>query len=317
MALLRTTWTDAVDGSGTTLNNAALQAIYDKVSQSLQGVCGGRLTLTSGTPVTTADVTAVTNVFYTPYVGAAIALYDGVSVWNVLSFAETTLALGTLTSGRPYDVFGFNNSGTLNLEALAWTSDTARATALVLQDGILVKSGATTRRYLGTFRTTSTTTTEDSFAKRYLWNMYNRARRIMSVYDTTNSWTYTIFTFRQANAAATNQLDFVVGVAEVAVTADIYAQVSHSVGGVATFVAFGEDSTSAALATNSTLGRLDTPGAAGLPNINHAHMIRYPAIGRHFYAWLEASTASGTTTWYGDNNQPGIVQSGIHGTIDG
>ena len=37
----------------------------------------GRLTLTSGTPVTTNDVTAATTIYYTPYKGNAIQLYNG------------------------------------------------------------------------------------------------------------------------------------------------------------------------------------------------------------------------------------------------
>lgn len=317
MALLRTTWTDD-DGSGTTgtvLNNAALQAIYDKLSLSLPSIAGGRLTLTSGTAVTTADVTAAVSVFYTPHVSAALALYDGVSAWNVLSFAETTLALGTLTSGLPYDVFAFNNSGTLALESLAWSTATARATALVKQDGVWVKTGATTRRYLGTFLTTSTTTTEDSFAKRYLWNYNNRVRRVMAVYPTTDSWAYTIFTFRQANASTANQIDCVVGIAEVAVTVDVYAGVSNTNAGVSLLTAIGEDSTTTALVP-STVASTTTP-AANAFLINHAHALRYPAIGRHFYAWLEASAATGTTTWYGDNANAAIMQTGIFGTIEG
>ena len=46
-----------------------------------------------------------------------------------------SLALGTLTSGKNYDVFGYVSGGALTLESLVWTSDTARATAVTLQDG--------------------------------------------------------------------------------------------------------------------------------------------------------------------------------------
>src|SRR6185436_9706895 len=40
-------------------------------------VCDGRLTLTSGTPVTTGDVTAATTLYFTPNGGNQIALYTG------------------------------------------------------------------------------------------------------------------------------------------------------------------------------------------------------------------------------------------------
>src|SRR5665213_2163919 len=39
-------------------------------------ICDGRLTLTSGVPVTTADVASATTVYFTPYKGNKIALFD-------------------------------------------------------------------------------------------------------------------------------------------------------------------------------------------------------------------------------------------------
>lgn len=106
--------------------------------------CNGRLTLTSGTPVTTSDVSNATAIYFTPFHGNKISLYNG-SVWQLLSFSEISLALGTISSGTNYDVFAYNNSGTVALDSIvAWTNDTTRATALALQDGIYVKSGALT-----------------------------------------------------------------------------------------------------------------------------------------------------------------------------
>lgn len=137
---------------------------------------GGRLTLESGMPTSITDQLAKTSIFYTPYLHDKIPLYDG-AAWQLIDFTETTLAVGTTTATRPHDVFAFISSGALALEHLVWTSDTARATALTSQDGVLVKTGDTTRRYLGTFRTVTTTTVEDSAAKRFLWNFYNRVMR--------------------------------------------------------------------------------------------------------------------------------------------
>ena len=127
---------------------------------------GGRLTLTSGTPVTTSDVTGATSIYYTPYISNVISLWTGYR-WQPIEFSEYTLALGTLTSGKPYDVFAYLSSGVLALEMLAWTNDTTRATAITIQDGRYCKSGDKTRLYLGTFYTTATTTTEDSENNRY------------------------------------------------------------------------------------------------------------------------------------------------------
>ena len=176
-------------------------------------VADGRLTLTTATPVTTADVTGATTIYYTPYKGNSIGLYDGSSAWTILTFTEKSLALGTLTSGLTYDVFAYNNSGVVALELLAWSTTTARATALVYQNGVLVKSGATTRRYLGTFYTTSTTQTEDSQAKRFLYNYYNRTSHGMSLSDGT-SHSYTTTATRIWNNNSADKIQFVVGVIE-------------------------------------------------------------------------------------------------------
>jgi pectate lyase-like protein len=300
-------------GDTLTVTKASIGTILNK---TVAGICQGRLTLTSGTPVTTADVTGATSVYFTPYTGNGIGLYDGSSLWTLLTFTEATLALGTLTSGLPYDVFAYNNSGTIALEALAWSSGTTRATALTLQDGILVKTGATTRRYLGTFYTTSTTQTEDSFAKRFLWNYYNRVARPMRVVDATNTWQWTTNSYQQANAAATNQLDFVVGVAEVEVEATVIGFAANATVPQRVEVSIGVDS--ASTAASGVIGQFASLAIAGEPQIVTASLKAYSAIGRHFWAWLERdSTATGTTTWLGDNGDNTLVQAGIHGSLMG
>jgi hypothetical protein len=139
-----------------------------------------RLTLTSGTPVTTSDVIGATNIYLTPYKGTRISLYNGTK-WVIDTSGEVSLALSGLTFGSnvPYDIFCYDNGGVPTLEFLIWSSSTARATAIVLQDGVKVKSGAPTRRYLGCFIPVSATTTTDSVVLRYLENEYNRVDRPM------------------------------------------------------------------------------------------------------------------------------------------
>lgn len=271
----------------------------------------GRLTLTSGTPVTTTDVTGAGTIYYTPFRGNRIATYSG-SAWSVSTFTELSLAL-TLTSGKPYDVFVYDNSGTPALEVLVWTNDTTRATALTTQDGVLVKSGATTRRYVGTIYASGLNTTEDSFAKRYVWNYYNRVKRPMRVLEATNSWTYSTNSFRQANNAAANQLDFVYGFVEDSVSAFVVANASGSAGGTQAWSSIGYDSTTVADA--GTLSNAQYPQNAGFPMPVNAELTKLPAVGRHTLVWLEKGNAA-TVTWYGDNGSDG-TQSGIHGFING
>lgn len=266
-----------------------------------------RLTLTTGTPVTSSDVAVATTIYCTPYKGNRIGLYNG-SAWNIRTSAEFSLALGTLTSGLPYDVFCYDNAGTPTLEFLAWTSVSARATALAYQDGVLVKSGAATRRYLGTFYTISTTQTCDSStAGRYLWNYYNRVRRPMRKTDATATWTYTTATYRQANNSTANQIEFVVGVAEDSVDVSVISSCANSAG-TTLALGIGIDSTT----VNSAIVRTSNNSTNTIMTVTAQGIASPLAAGRHYLAWLEWSTASGTTTWYGTN---GEIISGIQGSV--
>lgn len=258
-----------------------------------------RCTLTSGTPVTPSDVTAATSVYIEPYRGNRIALYDG-ATWNLRTVTATSFAVPATTS-TIYDVFVYDASATPTYETLAWTNDTTRATSLTTQDGVLVKSGATTRRYLCSVRTTAVSgQTEDSKTKRYLYNYYNRAERDLLVTDATASWTYTLATWRQANAATANQVDIVQGVAEEAITLSVHASAFNGTSAWAN-VGIGEDSTSVPTVAGAILM---TPSLT-LSALVQTSLAKVPAVGRHFYAWLEGSTAAGTTTWYGTNTTVG------------
>ena len=287
------------------------------------GIMQGRLTLETGVAVSTTDQLAKTSVFLTPWKGNRIALYDG-TTWKMYApTADVTLALGTLTSGKNYDIFGFDSSSNVALEfSAAWTNDTTRADALAFQDGILCKSGALTRRYLGTMRTVSTTQTADSGgltgttqvgATRFLWNYYNRVRRPLTVIDTTDNWSYPTATFRQANGAAGNKVEYVVGETGVLVTAGARGTaflISNSTANAK--VAVGVDSTTVASGFRQT-GQ--NAGASGVDSPVNGDYRGYPGLGYHFLAWLERG-ADTTCTFLGDNGGDG-TQSGLFAEIEG
>lgn len=275
----------------------------------------GRLTLTTNVPVTTADVTAATTLYYTPYVGDHIALFDGSSTWTTLTFTQLSIAVPS-TTNTMYDVWIFNSSGTATLELLAWTNDTTRATALTYQNGILVKTGATTRRYVGSIRTTgSSGQTEDSLAKRYVWNYYNRVQRQMRVVETTDTWTYSTATYRQANNSTANQLDMVIGVSEDAVQAMVSHQGFSSTATVRNMTGgIGIDNT-----TNVANTQIATNGNSSNFSIITATYNLPIAVGRHFLTWLEKGAGTDTQTWIGDYGATlaNYYQTGIYGTIWG
>lgn len=271
--------------------------------------CNGRLTLTTGVPVTTADVTAATTIFFAPYQGNRCALYDG-TFWTTRTFSQLSIAVPNTTT-QMYDIWLIDNSGTLGLELLAWTNDTTRATALALQDGVLVKSGDATRRYLGSFRTTGVSgQTEDSLVKRFLFNYYNRVVRNQRRQETTASWVYTTNTYRQANGAAANQVESVIGFSEDWLQVTVAVSASNDTASPDVNVAIGDNSTTAA-ATGSVQGLATPPGAAAA-NANvtlAASFLQVPAVGYHNFVWLEKSGAAGNTTWRG------TTSSGIFATL--
>lgn len=172
----------------------------------------GRLTLTSGDPFGYTSVTAGTTIYFAPYQGNGLSLYRG-GAWENIIFPETQLAVPSVATTM-YDVFGVLSGSGLALEALAWSNDSTRATGITRVNGVMVKSGDATRRYLGSFRTIASGQTNDSPSSRCVWNYLNRfQRRIQKSYNAT-TWTYTTAaTWRSANNSTTNRVEFVIGVA--------------------------------------------------------------------------------------------------------
>jgi photosystem II stability/assembly factor-like uncharacterized protein len=298
------------DGAAIPTGGIASKAITLTKLADLSLLPGGRLTLTTGTPITTNDVTAATTIYYTPSIHNIIVLWDG-SNWTPITFTEISLALGSITSELPYDVFSYLSSGALAIEKLAWTNTTTRATAITLQDGRYCKSGDKTRLYLGTFYTTSTTTTEDSEAKRFIFNMYNRHPRPLSLIDTTDSWSYTTDTTRQARATASNKVEFILGISEDAVRATAKGTVyvlSNSL--KAAKVGVGLDTTTAF--SGLVQGGYNS-AATGLYTQANGEYIGIPSVGYHYLSWNEKG-ADGTCVFLGDNAGDG-QQSGLKGEV--
>ncbi len=323
------------DGSALAAGDIALNGVYfatfnvtnDQFHIVVGGDSGGsmaaegRLTLTSGVPVLTSDVTAATTVYYTPYTGDKIALYDGSSAWATIDLAETSLSLSGLAADSNFDIFGYNNSGALALESLVWTNDTTRATALTRQDGVLVKSGATTRRYLGTIRTTSTTgQTQTKFggfasgggeAWFGLWNAGNRVAVSYQLGDTDNSWTYSGTTHRASNNSSTMRVSCVRGLEVEPVTSNFIGSVTHTADNAGTH-AIGLDST-----TSAELGTMAlTFSTAG---ITFQHTCSYTGnvgLGFHYLSGLESTnTGASAVTFYGDNGSPALFSNTLTGVV--
>ncbi len=306
-----TQYAQANPGTDYPIKDAALRAKLKLESNLASRQCNGRITLTSGTPVTTGDVLAAVTIYFSPYQGNAIGLFDGAD-WNMRVLPEINLAVPAVAN-QVYDLFCYDNAGAPTLEAVAWASDTARATALALQDGVLVKSGAPTRRYLGSFRTTAVAgQTQDSLAKRWIWNYYNRVLRPMAVIESTAAWTYTTNAWRQANGNAANQLDFVIGWAEDHVDAAVSGNGFNTNVGVNLNVGIGVDSSTVDGSTSLGLTPTNVANVEVMPT---ARIQASNLIGRHTLRWLEKSYNIGTTTFEGAN--VGYTNAGITGSLLG
>lgn len=279
------------------------------IDPKIKSFCNGRLSLTTGVPVTTLDVTAATTLYWVPYMGNEVAVYSG-SAWVALPLAQLSVAVPA-TTNTMYDVFVDYNSGAPVLSLTAWTSITTRATALTTQDGVYVLTGSTGKRYVGSFCTTAVSgQTEDSFANRLVWNYYNRVDTALRYLEAAANWNYSTATWREANGA-TNRVAIVTGVSEDQIDVRVTGVMTNSAGVAQAQVGVGDNVTNAPSANATRTVNASVPGTGYSPVI--AHLVAYPAVGYRFYAWLEIdNTGAGVTTWIGSSATLG--HTGIEAT---
>lgn len=276
-------------------------------------ICEGRLTLSTGVPVPTSDIAASANVYFTPYTGSRVAFYVVGFGWRLYNFSELTVSIAAFAADKNIDIFIYDNEGTLTLEAVQWSNNTLRATALARQDGVLVKNNELNKRYLGTVRTSATGEACDTLLKRFVWNYYNRLVRHMRVVEETDSWTYaTNMIWRSLNNSSANRVEFVIGVDETLVTFNVHILVENT--------GTSGHCVSACLDNNNTtscyiLLGMKSLGATYNKQWKHAFYCDYPGLGYHYLQIVEYN-AGGTTTFYGDHATSPEVKSGGFGWLN-
>jgi hypothetical protein len=224
----------------------------------------------------------------------------------------------TLESGVPVSASDRTGANAQTVYFTPFRGNRVGTTELDTQDGVYVNKvsitsgpGAKAGRYLGTIRTASTTATEDSAAKRFVWSAQNRVARSLLVTEATSSWTYATASYRQARAQAANQVAVVVGLAGASLLDLVLHQVAASTnaemaGGI------GEDGTSAPV--TECVGRY-LGQTSGTVIFQAASSLRkYPALGYHYYPWLENALSAITVTFYGAPSS--AVRSGLAGSIE-
>jgi len=294
----------------------------------------GRLTLVTGTPVMTSAQTAKTTIYYTPYVGALIPIYNG-TAWTLaqmssdLSNITTNSATGNagpaaVTTNSNYDLFVWSNSGTLTLtRGPAWTSDTARGTGagttqIAMQNGIWTNAVAITNgpsanqgTYVGTVRSdgssqlnwtaTPSAAAGGAEAKLHVFNAYNRVMFTGLSLDNTGSWTYATATWRSLDNSAANRISYIDGLAELTINASLQGGVNQTAGGLYHF-GINRDSTTA----TPTLETLSQIGATNGTAVCQTYFA--PSLGYHYLQAMEASGSALSTTVYG------LVSMGLGGS---
>jgi len=285
--------TTTTQTAGDSSTKIATTAYVDNVQRQPSG----RLCLTSGEPVANTAKNAKTVVYFTPYKGNTISLYDG-SLWQTIAFTEKSISLASATADSNYDIFGYLNAGALALEKLIWTDGTTRATALAWQDGMYVKSGDATRLYLGTIRITDTTgQTAMNATHMYVWNYFNRVVYTLTITDNA-SHTYQSATPRQWNANTANQANAVIGVLEDTINVGWVAQIASGIAGANASVRMTLDSYTTVVAIigggGATNMSVDTSKIGNAGTIKHQTII---TPGYHYFALTEQSTNTNLATF--------------------
>ena len=313
----------------TDVNGAVKILQGNNVTQTAWACNEFRLTLLSGNACPIADQVDKATIYITPIyndgtVSGAygnIALSDSNGNLTVLNSQEQSLT-PSLTAGTVYDIWAYNSSGTLTLDLTAWTSTTARATALAWNNGLLTKSGDKTRRYVGTIYANYTNKVSDSGqtavtnssgsaaaqgATRGVWNAQNRVRRAVSRTESSSSWIYNLSTPRAANAALATVPNSVACVVGLATADSAHAHVHHmctnSLGSAVSIqTGVGVNSTSVNSAQTYGSNQNSTSTAVALDG----DWVGTLPVGYNTLTWLEwTASASGTTTWFSGNTSYG------------
>lgn len=296
-------------------------------------VPNGRLTLTSGTAVLVADASAQSTVYYTPYNGNEIPIYDGTS-FNNNTFTELSMVMSgaNFAASTIYDLFVAIDSGgpTLRLAiGPAWTTSTAGSgnrgtgagtTQLQRLNGIWTNAVSITLRYAsastftaavnqatyvgsilmdGTNSQTSCLLSYGQTRRWGIWNAYNREPIMMKAGDPTANWTYASGTQRESNGSSSNVVTVLEGLAEEFL--DLSFSQLITTGGInrSATIGIGWNSTT----TISGLTPIFLNSAGSSQGIQTAAFIQVPSLGQNNVVCIESAPSANSSTFFGQEAQ--------------
>jgi hypothetical protein len=318
------------DGANWHIKNDANRSVY---GGSLHPQ--GYLTLTSATPIITGDVASATAVYYTPFVGNLVPVYDGTR-WAMKEFDELTLTLASQHAlNTIYDVFVWLESGVLTIgTGPAWSVSTAGAgargtgagtTQLTRTKGMRLNTVAMTTRngastytvaasratYLGSIfidGTAGQVTCHTSYGqsrKWGVWNAYNQAPIVLKAGDSTASWSYAS-TIRASDGTASNSLTIFSGLQEASFDLRFMQHRLLNTNGTSTtvtsIIGIGVDATATMSGFKGFAQCISGTASFQVDHTNAASHNLAPILGRSVITAIEdgtGSSGSGTVTYYG------------------
>jgi hypothetical protein len=223
--------------------------------------------------------------------------YDG--AWKLYNHTGAGLDLTTAVSGGPvvagndYAVFGYWTGSAMAIEITTLVDN------LGYQDGVKVKNGDPTRRYLGAFRASASGKSLDIPKARLLYNEYNKLERKLLVRETTPVWTLSGDTpgiWRPANNNANNRVQVMHG-GFVRVSLRCVGMSQANVSAIFRRVGIGKNSSTSNHATEHSIA---TPGDVVF-SIAHLEDMFTGPLGAVSYYWVEAVDGPGSSIWIGQN----------------
>lgn len=197
---------------------------------------GGRLTLVTATPVMTSSQAAKTRIYYTPAVSNQVPLYDGTFIIPTVfseifqDTTDTTKSPAAVTANSAYDLFVWNDSGTIRLSrGPVWTdvNTPSAGSNLVTVNGVTlngtsITNGPAAQRgtYVGSIFSDGSSQVNYIFGGTgsggvaglfSLWNAYNQIPTTTTVLDNQTIYTFGGASIRQSGGSTGNQVTFMQG----------------------------------------------------------------------------------------------------------
>jgi len=285
----------------------------DSTAEAVAGFSQLRLTSVTGDPVPSGDNSPSSTIYLTEYVGQQINLYNTTtSKWEAHYLtSEISLSISGLTASYIYDVFVYDNSGTLTLQVVSWGGSSSRATALGDEDGIRVMESDHSKLYVGKIYVDSGGgTVTQSLNNNGVSNYYNRRPMPIGTYPSADSWLYNSATVREWGGGAGGA-----GAVNVLMLSEPYGFVGAKM--------ISAMQTPAANTGEVAFG-LNTTTSFTSPMRQRGQNSRTDYLNCHYdvelgeglnilYALERCDGATGNVTFFGDGSVPTLLQCGFTG----